>query len=155
MYFLGAYNRPYTGSANVVITSAGTFGRHSSSSRKYKTDIIPIAENLEKYQYQLFANDRINVEPIIDPMGLYDIPVMQYKYIDGYLAPDDVNIGKNVMGIMAEDVAEFYPIACIYDENGAPEAWNSEPVLVGLLYLVQEQKKEIEAIKQQLKGQAK
>ena len=75
---------------------------------------------------------------------------MQYKYIDGYLAKDDVNVGKDVIGIIAEDVAERYPIGAIYDDEGNPEAWNSEPVLVGLLYLVQEQKKEIDLLKQEI-----
>lgn len=146
------YARTTTKSANLYITSSGTFARHASSSRKYKTDIISIDDNLKKHTSQNFMDDRLNIEPIIDPHGLYDIPVMQYKYIDGYLASEDVNVGKDVIGIIAEDVAQFYPQAAIYDEKGVPEAWNSEPVLVGLLYLVQEQKKEIEAIKQQLKG---
>lgn len=154
VYSMSIYDRTYSGGPNVVLTSKGTLGRNASSSRRYKKDIVSIADNLEKQKYnmQLFTSDKLDTGQIIDPRGLYDIPVMQYKYIDGYLSHDDVNIDKDVIGIIAEDVAKFYPQAAIYDEDGAPEAWNSDPILVGLLYLVQEQKKELDALKKQIGG---
>lgn len=151
MYFVGAYNRTYTSNVEVVITSAGTFGRYASSSRKYKTDIISIEENLKKQRPMTMMVDD-EIEPIINPDGLYEIPVMQYKYIDGYLAHDDKKIDKDIIGIMAEDVAKYYPTATIYDDDGNPEAWQKEPILVGMLYLLQKQKKEIDNLKEIVKG---
>lgn len=147
---LYSYNQDYS----VRVTSNGVLGRAGSSSRKYKKDIVSIEENLEKQKYtvQPFTLDKLDIEPIIDPHGLYDIPVMQYKYIDGYLSGDDPAVGTDIVGIMAEDVAVHYPTACILDDNGEPEAWSQEPVVVGLLYLVQEQKKEIEELKEIVKG---
>lgn len=151
MYFVGAYNRTYTSNVEVVITSAGTFGRYASSSRKYKKDIISIEENLKKQRPMTMMLDD-EIESIINPDGLYEIPVMQYKYIDGYLAHDDKKIDKDIIGIMAEDVARYYPIATIYDDDGNPEAWQKEPILVGMLYLLQKQKKEIDNLKEIVKG---
>lgn len=151
MYFVGAYNRTYTSNVEVVITSAGTFGRYASSSKKYKKDIISIEENLKK-QSPMTMRANNEIESIINPDGLYEIPVMQYKYIDGYLAHDDKKIDKDIIGIMAEDVDKYYPTATIYDDYGNPEAWQKEPILVGMLYLLQKQKKEIDNLKEIVKG---
>ena len=147
-----AYHRTYSYSANMYITSYGTIGRCASSSKKYKKDIISIEENLNKpklLRMSTSENDT-ETESTIDPRGLYDIPVMQYKYIDNYLVKEDGHYGKDVVGIMAEDVAENYPAAAIFDKDGNPEAWDKDAVLVGLLYLVQQQKKEIDELKQRL-----
>lgn len=145
------YNRTYSSSANMYITSYGTFGRVASSSKKYKKDIISIEENLNKPKLMKMTKSINNdSESVIDPNGLYNIPVMQYKYIDNYLVKEDGHYGKDVVGIMAEDVAENYPAAAIFDKDGNPEAWDKDAVLVGLLYLVQQQKKEIDELKQKL-----
>lgn len=137
----------YSQSQAIVTTSYGTLGRAGSSSRKYKTDIISIDDNLSKQQSPKMARTAC-IEKPIDPHGIYGIPIMQYKYVDGYLSHDDVAVGKDLIGIMAEDVAEHYPIACVKGENGEAEAWSQEPVVVGLMYLVQEQKKKIEDLKE-------
>ena len=58
-------------------------------------------------------------------------------------------IGKFVPGFIAEEVADVYPIACEYDGN-KPESWNMKFIIPAMLKLIQDQKKEIEALKQKL-----
>lgn len=57
--------------------------------------------------------------------------------------------GKDIIGFIAEDVYKKYPIACNFDENGFPEMWNINILFPAAVKLIQDQHKEIEAMKQQ------
>ena len=125
------YKRTYTGSANIYVNSDGTFGRSTASSERYKKDI----ENV--------TNDELN------PYKILDIPVRQFRYneenvpVDG--KPDDLYIG-----LVAEEVNKYYPSATEYTEDGQVEMWNIKVLFPALLKIVQDQQKEIEALKQKL-----
>ena len=125
---LPAYNRTYALSPNMLITNLGTIGRGTSSSMKYKEDIKDV------------VNEDLN------PTRILDIPVRQYKYNKDNI-PVDRNRDDIYIGLIAEEVAEAYPAAAEYNENGELEMWNIKVLFPALLKVVQEQQKEIEALK--------
>ena len=56
-----------------------------------------------------------------------------------------------VIGLIAEDVNEKYPCACEYnEENGQVENWLERYMIPPMLYLIQEQHKEIEILKTEI-----
>lgn len=109
----------------------------SASSQRYKTDIHPI---------QLDA---------LSPDKLYDLPVREFKYREGYLSDEDRLVDVSLPGFIAEEVDEFYPIACEYDESDRPENWNIRIMVPPMLKLIQEQHEEIELLKLRVEQQQK
>ena len=103
----------------------------SSSSRRYKTNITKVDEEL-------------NTD------ALYNLPVKSYTYKENYLSETDRNCGKRMIGFIAEDVDKIYPKACQYDEEGKPEMWNSKILIPAMLDLIQKQHVEIEKIMEKL-----
>ena len=125
----GLYSNTISSSSNVHIDSSGRMYRSTSSSQRYKTDIKNIqSEDLK-------------------PEKLYNLPVREFKYNEGYLSKEDPRIDTFVPGFIAEEVAEVYPIACEYDD-GKPENWNIRFIVPAMLKLIQDQKKEIDTLKE-------
>lgn len=121
---------------NVRITDAHQLKRttHSNSSARFKHDIKDI-ENKE-----------------LDPHRLYDIEVKQFRYNDDVITdPKDCRYDKDLVGFIAEQVRECYPIAVDINENGECEAWSPQYIVPPMLALLQEQHKEIELLKQKIK----
>lgn len=129
----GVYSNTITSSANLHIASSGQFYRSTSSSQKYKTDIKDI------------QSEELN------PEKLYDLPVREFKFKEGYLSEEDSCINTLVPGFIAEEVAEVYPIACEYDGDD-PENWNMRFIVPAMLKLIQNQKQEIDALKAEIKN---
>ncbi len=121
-------------SSNLSIDSSGRFTRSASSSKRYKTDVTPV------------------IQDSISPEKLYDLDIVSYKYKDKYLTGSDQRYKQNIIGFIAEDVYEKYPIACNLDENGDPEMWNINILFPASLKLIQNQHKEIETIKEQFQN---
>ncbi|WP_300685440.1 tail fiber domain-containing protein [Acutalibacter sp. 1XD8-36] len=119
-------------SYSLGINSEGKIVKDSSSSRRYKHDIAPVTDKR------------------LDPRRLYELPVVQYVFNDGYLSPGDLRRNKAVIGLIAEDVAEHYPIAATYDGEGGVENWQERYIVPALLALVQEQHHEIEALRERI-----
>lgn len=109
--------------ANIHISSEGYFYRVSSSSRRYK-----MGETTDLGE--------------IDPRLLYNLPVKVFRYVNGYLADNDPAIGKNILGLIAEDVAKIFPWAASY-ENGRPETWKDRTMIPAMLWLIQDQHKQL------------
>lgn len=83
----------------------------------------------------------------LSPHLLYKIPVKQYYY-------KNKEFKGLKIGLIAEDVAEIYPVAAIYDDIG-PENWDERYIIPPMLKLIQEQHEDIEKLKeeiQKLKG---
>jgi hypothetical protein len=135
VYMGGVYNSTIASSANLCIGSNERIYRSTSSSQRYKTDIQDIQTES------------------LNPEKLYDLPVREFKFKEGYLVEEDPRINTFVPGFIAEEVAEIYPIACEYD-NGEPENWNIRFMVPAMLKLIQDQKKEIEALKEQINNKA-
>lgn len=129
----GVYSNTIASSANLHINSSGQFYRSTSSSQKYKTDIKDI------------QSEELN------PEKLYDLPVREFKFKEGYLSKEDSCIDTLVPGFIAEEVAEVYPIACEYDGDN-PENWNIRFIVPAMLKLIQNQKQEIDALKAEIKN---
>ena len=125
-----AYTTTQSGAANVIVNSGGLLVRSTSSSRRYKEDIT---EELGE----------------LDPNVLYDLKVVKFKFKDGYISEDDERYGKEVIGFIAEDVDELYPIA-VRHEDGKAEMWESNYIIPAMMKLIQNQKKEIDELKARL-----
>ena len=97
--------------------------RYASSSKRYKHDIAEIFDTTCR------------------PEALYDLPVVTYRYNDGY-CPDEPHGEKLHIGFIAEDVDRLYPAGCGY-RDGVPENWNIMEIVPGMLRLIQDQHKDI------------
>lgn len=118
-------NSPY-----VRMGGVGRLFKDTSSSRRYKDHIGDMeAEEAEK---------------------LYSLPVVLFKYKEGYLPPEDQRYKATVPGFYAEDMAEYIPIAADYgdiDGESLPENWNDRYLIPYMVKCIQEQHKEIEILK--------
>jgi hypothetical protein len=130
--FYGVYQSTTTDAPNVNVMSNGYFKRSTSSSERYKTDIT------EK------------LSDLLNPQKLYELPIKSYKYKDDYLSEGDTRYQKDIIGFIAEDVAEIYECAVQYDEYGRPEMWNSNIMIPALLKLLQEQNERIKSLEERL-----
>lgn len=119
-----------TSPANMV-SEGGTIAVSSSSSQRYKHDIS-----------EIFSSE-------LSPEKLYGLNVCQYKYNEDYLDESDSRYGKDVIGLIAEEVERVYPIAAEY-KDGKIENWNERYIIPAMLYLIQEQKKEIDNLKERM-----
>ena len=94
-----------------------------------------------------------DIKEELDPHKLYDTTIYQYKYKEGYLSSEKGK-RKDRIGFIVEDLEKQYPIAVDYikDEKGKeiPENWNDRYLIPPMLKLIQEQKQEIDTLKQQL-----
>ena len=54
---------------------------------------------------------------------LFEIPVVYFKYKDGYLDASDKKNGIPIPGFYAEDMEQAFPDAVMY-EDGKVEDWN-------------------------------
>lgn len=104
----------------------------SGSSCRYKHDISPV------YNADL------------DPHKLYDIGVCQYKYNLDYIDNNDQRYNQDVIGFIAEDIYEKYPVAADIGAFGQVNDWNLRFIVPPMLQLIQEQHKEIEILKSSL-----
>ena len=118
----------------MVVWSNGLFLRSASSSRKYKEDITE------------------DIPDSMNPDKLYEIPVKAFKYKKGYLHEGDRNEGRDRIGLIVEDVAEIYPDAVNYDENGEPEMWNNQILIPAMLKLIQEQNQRLRKLEKAVTG---
>lgn len=123
-----------TYASNTRLTTSNTNDRivlSTASSRKWKKDIKDVED--------------------IDCTALYDLKVRQFKFREDYISNvKDFRFGRDVIGLIAEEVDEIFPIACDYDIDGEPENWNDRYMIPAILKLVQEQHIEIEALKEKL-----
>lgn len=125
---------------NMYITADGVIKKtNNTSSRRYKEDITELKDET------------------LDPTKLYNLKVKQFKYKDEYQPKEnDSRYNKPLIGFIAEEVAEVYPIAVDYeiDENGNKivENWNERYIIPALLKLIQEQNERITALENKLKN---
>ncbi len=116
-----------TSKPNVFAYNAGRLIRSTNtSSRRFKDDIKPL------------ENDDLN------PDKLYDIGIYQFKYRQDYLSNrKDTRYRKDLIGFIAEEIFEKYPIAADYeiDKDGkvVVNAWNEQYLIPAMLKLIQDQ----------------
>ena len=106
-----------SGGHMVFAKDGATVAYLSSSSKRYKDHIADMT--LEEAQ------------------KILDIPVIWFKYKDGYLNKTDWLNGKKLPGFYAEDVYSCFPQATQLNENGEPEDWNFRVIIPAMLRLIQ------------------
>lgn len=68
---------------------------------------------------------------------LLAVPVVWYRYKDGYLSRSDRLNGKELPGFYAEDIYEAFPEAAQLNETGEIEDWNYRVIIPVMLRLIQ------------------
>ena len=100
------------------------------SSRRFKNNIAQVID------------DRL------DPHRLYDIDVVQFQYKPSFYNLPEGTPMETVIGFIAEDIYDKYPVACEFDEDtGAINNWLERYIIPPMLSLIQEQHGEIEQLK--------
>lgn len=113
----------YTSGGHLVFASDGaTLAYSASSSIRYK--------------------DHIRDMSVPDLEGLWNLPVVWYKYKDGYLASDDKMVGKAIPGFYAEQVECYLPSAARYNTEGKIEDWNERMMIPYMTKGIQQLHKE-------------
>lgn len=120
-----------TSGGHLVFNSDGaTVAYLSSSSKRYKNHISDVPDE--------------------EALRILDIPVIKFKYKDGYLFPTDFLVDKEIPGFYAEDVEEVNPILCQYNEDGSVEDWNYRTMIPYMLKTMQIQQKQIDNLQTQI-----
>jgi hypothetical protein len=78
-----------------------------------------------------------------NPNNILNIDVVQFKFNNDYLSENDPNYDKFVIGLIAEDVFEKYPLAADLDDNGIAENWNPRFLIPAMLKVIQNLEKRI------------
>ena len=114
-----------TSGGHLVFNSDGaTVAYLSSSSKRYKNHISDVPDE--------------------EALRILDIPVIKFKYKDGYLFPTDFLVDKEIPGFYAEDVEGVNPILCQYNEDGSVEDWNYRTMIPYMVKTMQIQQKQID-----------
>lgn len=114
-----------SGTMPLVVNTRGVITTASSSER-YKENIKPVED------------------AVLDPSGLYDVQVCQYNYKPEY--KNNELVSGTQIGVIAEDLDKHYPNAVIYDSEGRPESWQDRIMIPAMLKLIQDQKKQLDAL---------
>ena len=137
LYLPGKANAQTTAKPNTYIDSAGNLYKSSTtSSMRFKEDV------------KLVENEDLN------PENLYDIDVVQFKYKKGHFTnKEDPRYRKDMIGFIAENVYEHYPMAADYhigdDGNVVCDGWNEQYLIPAMLKLIQDQ--HMQLINQEMK----
>lgn len=133
---LYGYNNTVSSKPNMYIGTTGLIHRttyvvDNTSSKRFKHDIKDVTN------------------PTLDPHLLYDIEVKQFRFNDDTEASRK---GIDLIGFIAEQVEEVYPIAVDYDENGQVETWREHYIIPPMLKLIQEQHEQIEELTKRIEA---
>lgn len=119
------FNLVGTSSGSTLALSGNTVCTLSSSSKRYK--------------------DHVREMTLEDAEGLYNLPIVFFKYKDGYLIRNDPMEGKAIPGFYAEDVEEHYKPGARY-ADGKIEDWQERTILPAILLLVQDLKMKYDSL---------
>ena len=100
----------------------------SSSSKRYKDHIAMLKD--------------------VEAEKLLDIPVVWFKYKEGYLAKEDRFVDKPLPGFYAEDVYRAFPECAMINPDTSVEDWNYRTLIPPMLKLIQNLYKEVKILKE-------
>lgn len=131
-----------TDSPNTLSVNQPAISGFTAPQKLYKT-----SSSSKRYKDHVSSVDFEQAKKVLD------IPVVNFKYKDGYLAKDDELNGKPMPGFYAEDVEKLIPEAVYHlgGIGGEVENWKERIILPLLLRVVQEQQKEIDELKNLIK----
>ena len=116
-----------TGSGSTVVVDSNGKVCRTSSSKRFKHDIKPLTEW----------------------KSILNIPVVSFKYNEGYVSKNDQRYDVSVPGFIAEDVDRYYPLAA--DKNkGTVEDWNLRYIVPPMLAVEQDHEKRIAELEHEL-----
>lgn len=118
------FNLTHVSSGGHIVfgTDGATVCYLSSSSKRYKNHVSYMTEEEAK--------------------KILKVPVVWFKYKDGYLNQNDWLNGKKIPGFYAEDVFDKFPEAAQLNKKGEPEDWNYRTLIPAMVKLIQELYKE-------------
>ena len=85
--------------------------------------------------------------------NLYNLPIYQAKYNADYLKENDQRYLQDLPMFIIEDMDEIYPVAVDKEDpdNVKTWSWNNAYLIPPMLKLIQDQKKDIDELKEQIK----
>lgn len=121
------------------ITSGTMLVRESGSAR-----ICTASSSSKRYK------DHIAMLKDTEAEKLLDIPVVWFKYKEGYLAKEDRFVDKPLPGFYAEDVYRAFPECAMQNPDTSVEDWNYRTLIPPMLKLIQNLYKEIKELKENM-----
>lgn len=121
------------------ITSGTMLVRESSTAR-----ICTASSSSKRYK------DHIAMLKDAEAEKLLDIPVVWFKYKEGYLAKEDRFVDKPLPGFYAEDVYRAFPECAMQNPDTSVEDWNYRTLIPPMLKLIQNLYKEIKELKENM-----
>lgn len=127
--------RELSGTYNYLSWNGNNLAYESASSKRYKHDIEELKDKS------------------LDPHKLLDLQIKQFIFNeDAPLQYPDMR-DRLIPGFIAEEVAEIYPSATVYNvETKQIENWDERRIIPGMLALIQEQHKKIEEQEDKIKS---
>lgn len=122
------------------ITSGTTLVRESGSAR-----VCTSSSSSKRYK------DHIAMLKDSEAEKLLDIPVVWFKYKEGYLAREDRFVDKPLPGFYAEDVFHAFPECAMQNPDTSVEDWNYRTLIPPMLKLIQNLYKEVKSLKENTK----
>lgn len=127
------------------LTHPSAYGSNKGNLYRNSNGKITVSSSSKRYK----ENITEKLDDFLNPEKLYDLPVVQFNYNEENKNCDV--IGGTQIGLIAEDVAKFYPNACVCNDDGQPENWYERTMIPAILKLVQNQKKLIETLEEKMK----
>lgn len=121
------------------ITSGTMLVRESSTSR-----ICTASSSSKRYK------DHIAMLKDTEAEKLLDIPVVWFRYKEGYLAKGDRFVDKPLPGFYAEDVFRAFPECAMQNPDTSVEDWNYRTLIPPMLKLIQIMHNDIKKIKEKI-----
>lgn len=141
-----SYPNMVTGTgSDVVITAAATAGSTAGSGRRLR---IKASSSFRYKIHKTFISDD-------DVEKLYELRPVNFVYKEDYLQTDDPDYNRSIPGFYAELVDKYYPDAVRYNNKGQAEDWDPKKLVPGMLKLIQNQKKDIDELKDLVNVQQK
>lgn len=124
---------PTTSGGTHLVRESGTaiIAALSSSSKRYKDHIAMLKDT--------------------EAEKLLNIPVVWFKYKEGYLIKGDRFVDKPLPGFYAEDVYRAFPECAMVNPDTSVEDWNYRTLIPPMLKLIQNLYKEIKELKENTK----
>lgn len=121
---------PATSGGTHLVRESGTaiIAALSSSSKRYKDHIAMLKDT--------------------EAEKLLDIPVVWFKYKEGYLAKEDRFVDKPLPGFYAEDVYRAFPECAMQNPDTSVEDWNYRTLIPPMLKLIQNLYKEVKILRE-------
>lgn len=111
----------------------------------------------DKYVYKLSSSsrrykDHVRNMDLAEAEKLLNVPVVWFRYKDGYLHHGDRNEGKPIPGFYAEDVFKQFPEGVVLNDDDQIEDWNYRTMIPAMLKIIQDQQERISKLEQLMEG---